>query len=90
MRNYDEDLRVANIAGISVDYLNQLIFQIQTLLNRGFWFSDACEIISILTNFKQRASNYEDTESMIDFWNEMSDICYAPEGTELITPTPIF
>ena len=76
--------------GTTSSLINQLIDQVNLLLEKGMWFSDACEIVCILNPLKDRIENFDNYEIMSHFWDFMSDCCYSPKGVEPKTKYPIF
>lgn len=86
----DNTSRMACKIGASSNFVNQLIDQINLLLTNGMWFSDACEIVGILNPLKENIENFDNYETMSEFWDFISDCCYSPKGVEPKTKYPIF
>ncbi len=86
----DPTLKAAALAGVTPEYVDQIIDQVQKLIDNGMWFSDACEVVSILTNFKEKAENFGKEPYMAEFWDFISDNCWAKHGVEPIIDTPMW
>ena len=77
-------------AGVSSTYVDQIVDQVQKLLDIGMWFSDACEVVAVLTNFSQKAKNFEDTEAINEFWDYISRCCVAPKDVKPVIDMPMW
>lgn len=73
--NKDSASKTAELVGGSSDDVNQVVEQVQLLLDNGYGFSDACDIVSILTPLKTRFKNFEDSKAMAEFWDYVSLQC---------------
>ena len=82
--------KAAELVGTSPRLVNQVIDQVQKLLDRGMWFSDACEVISILTPLNDHLDNFNDTTIMAQFWDFVSDHCSSPRGVKPLIASPMF
>ena len=82
--------KAALLAGISSTYVNQIIDQVPKLIDNGMWFSDACEVVAVLTNFSQKAKNFEDVEAIGDFWDYISACCGAPKDVKPVIDKPMW
>ena len=88
--NTDSLTTIATRIGVSSYYVNQVIDNVQKLIDNGMWFSDACEVVSILTDFKQKAKNSDDIEACLEFWDFISDNCIAKTGVKPIIDMPMW
>lgn len=86
----DNVSRMAFKIGASSNFVNHIIDQINLLLAKGMWFSDACEVVCILNPFEGNVENFDNYEIMSEFWDFMSDCCYSLKGVEPKTEYPIF
>ena len=82
--------QTAKLVGTSPSFVNQVINQVQKLLDNGMWFSDACEVVSILTPVNDHIINFNDSEKMAEFWDSVSDNCVSPRGVKPLIATPMF
>ena len=82
--------KAALLAGVSSTYVNQIIDQVQKLIDNGMWFSDACEVVAILTNFKERAGNFDNDKYMSAFWDFISNNCCAKHDVAPLIDTPMW
>ena len=90
-KKYNDSVsNIAKLVGTAAKDVHQIIDYVQLLLNQGLWFTDACEIVAILTPLKSRFANFEDPEKMGEFWDFVSDNCVVPDGVELRTDLPVF
>ena len=86
----DSIIQTAKLVGTEPSFVNQVISQVQKLLDKGMWFSDACEVVSILTPLNDRLDSFNDSEKMAEFWDFVSDNCVAPRGVTPLIATPMF
>ena len=77
-------------ANVTPEYTVQVIDQVQKLIDNGMWFSDACEVVAILTNFKKQAAGANDKRKISEFWDFISDNCWSQNGSKPLTPNPIW
>ena len=82
--------QIAELVGTSSDVVDKIINQVQKLLDNGLWFSDACEVVSILTPLDELLGNFDDNEKMGEFWDFISANCVAPRGVEPLIAMPMF
>lgn len=82
--------QTAELVDTSIDVVEQVTVQVQKLLDNGMWFSDACEVVSILTPLEVLLDNFNDSEKMGEFWDFVSDNCVAPRGVTPLIATPMF
>jgi len=82
--------QIAVLVGTSSHVVDQVITQVQKLLDNGMWFSDACEVVSILTPLEDLFNNFDDSEKMGEFWDFISDCCTAPRGVTPRIASPMF
>lgn len=81
---------IATRIGVSSYYVNEVIDNVQKLIDNGMWFSDACEVVAILTDFKQKAKNFNDIEAVNEFWDVISDSCIVQTGVKPVIDMPMW
>ena len=79
-----------SFANITPEYTVQVIEQVQKLIDNGMWFSDACEVVSILTDFNEKASGFDDVKQVSRFWDFISDNCCSKPGIEPLIDIPMW
>jgi len=82
--------QTAELVGTSSHVVDQVITQVQKLLDNGMWFSDACEVVAILTPLEVLFNNFDDSEKMGEFWDFISDNCVSPRGVAPRIDSPMF
>ena len=82
--------QIANLVDTPRHVVDQVINQVQKLLDKGMWFSDACEIVALLTPLNTLLRNFNDNIAMSAFWDFISDNCISPRGVTPIIPSPMF
>ena len=82
--------KAAQLAGVTPEYVDQIIDQVQKLIDNGMWFSDACEVVAIVTDFKKKAENFGNERQIAKFWDFVSDNCCAKPGVEPLIDTPMW
>ena len=77
--------KFVDLSGTTKEQVLSFITDINTLLDLGMWWSDACEIVWALKDYG--------FDKQSDSWGEFLDICvgvYCVSNRETVTDKPIF
>jgi len=77
--------KFVDLSGSTEEKVAEFIKDINTLLDLGMWWSDACEVLWALKDYGFNTQG--------DSWGEFLDICvgvYCVSKTETVTDSPIF
>ena len=67
----------ANLMSLDTDYVIHIIESVQELIDMGMWFSDACEVVCIVTKFSDKLNNQIPVETSAQFWDFISECCWT-------------
>ena len=69
--------------------IEEMANEIQKLLNTGWWFSDACDVVHFMFDHQSQFKNPKH-EYILELYDQLANDCYAPKDVKPFLSQPLW